>query len=66
MQEKSILRGDLALIKLGKYVILMENVTLRPSYKKGKGKITSIIYCKQRFYSSKHWKPRDGVSKYDY
>ena len=37
MQDKSILRGDLALIKLGKYVILMENVTLRPSYKKSKG-----------------------------
>ena len=37
MQDKSILRGDLALIKLGKYVILMENVTLRPAYKKSKG-----------------------------
>ena len=43
MQDKSILRGDLALIKLGKYVILMENVTLRPSYKKAKGFIPISI-----------------------
>lgn len=34
MQEKSIIRGDLGTIKMGKYVILEENVTLRPTYKR--------------------------------
>ena len=37
MQEKSIIRGDLGTIKMGKYVILEENVTLRPTYKRIKG-----------------------------
>ena len=37
MQEGSIIRGDLAKIKMGKYVILCEKVTLRPTFKKIKG-----------------------------
>ena len=37
MHEKAIIRGDLGTIKMGKYVILEENVTLRPTYKRIKG-----------------------------
>ncbi|KAL4466809.1 hypothetical protein ABPG74_010406 [Tetrahymena malaccensis] len=32
MQQKNIIRGDLGRINLGKYLILCEGVTLRPSY----------------------------------
>merc|ERR1719199_2358381 len=32
-----ILRGDLQLLRIGKYVIIGENTVLRPSYKKYKG-----------------------------
>ena len=32
--DRIIIRGDLAIIKIGKYVVLHENVTLRPTYKK--------------------------------
>ncbi|CAJ1352809.1 unnamed protein product [Effrenium voratum] len=34
-----VLRGDLQLLKIGKYVIIGENCVLRPSYKKYKGNI---------------------------
>jgi hypothetical protein len=34
MKSGLIIRGDLAKVAMGKYVVLMENVTLKPSYKK--------------------------------
>jgi|JI6StandDraft_1071083.scaffolds.fasta_scaffold07108_6 dynactin-5 len=42
LQEKLIIRGDLAQISLGKYVTLLEGVILKPSYKKHNGKIKFI------------------------
>ena len=33
MHERCIVRGDLAKISFGKYVIIMDTVTIRPSYK---------------------------------
>jgi hypothetical protein len=36
MKERLILRGDLARIGMGKYVILYENITIKPPYKKSK------------------------------
>lgn len=42
LQEKLIIRGDLASITLGKYVTLLEGVILKPSYKKHNGKIKFV------------------------
>mmetsp|Transcript_10443 Transcript_10443/g.14433 ORF Transcript_10443/g.14433 Transcript_10443/m.14433 type:complete len:182 (-) Transcript_10443:209-754(-) len=39
MQSNAILRGDLSTIRMGYYVILREDVVLRPSYSKVKGKL---------------------------
>ena len=38
IQSGSILRGDLAQIKMGQYVIVREEVVLRPTYTKTKQK----------------------------
>lgn len=37
IKDACIVRGDLAQIKLGKYVIVEDSVTLKPSYRKSKG-----------------------------
>ena len=34
MKQGLIIRGDIAKVSMGKYVMLHENVTLKPSYKK--------------------------------
>lgn len=36
MKSGLIIRGDLSKVSMGKYVALMENVTLKPSYKRVK------------------------------
>jgi dynactin-5 len=42
MKSGLIIRGDLAKVTMGKYVTLMENVTLKPSYKRAKQKLAFI------------------------
>ncbi|CAG9321974.1 unnamed protein product [Blepharisma stoltei] len=37
-----VIRGDLAPVKIGKYTIFKEDVVLRPSYKRAKGKLKYI------------------------
>ena len=34
MKQGLIIRGDIAKVTMGKYVMLHENVTLKPSYKR--------------------------------
>ena len=46
MMERCIIRGDLAKIIMGKYTIISDNVTLRPSYKKHKGFYNFVSFFK--------------------
>ena len=42
LQSGTIIRGDLAVIKMGSYVIIREEVVLRPTYTKAKGKLKYV------------------------
>lgn len=42
IQSGSILRGDLAGINMGQFVIIKEDVVLRPTYTKSKGKLKYV------------------------
>lgn len=42
LQSGTILRGDLATIKMGQYVVVREEVVLRPTYTKSKGKLKYV------------------------